>query len=467
MSASIGLIGLGVMGGNLALNIAERGYSVAVYNRTVERTAAFLESADELAGQFVPTQSLEELVAAVAAPRMIIVMVPAGAAVDAQLEALLPHLEPGDLVLDCGNADFNETQRRLASLADTGIGWVGVGVSGGSEGARFGPSIMVGCSEAEYERVGPVLSAIAAQYEGDACCARLGTDGAGHFVKTLHNGIEYADMQMLAEAYGIMRDGLGWSAAEIGAVFERWNEGVLNAYLVEITAEVLKVEDAESGGPLVDVIADRAGQKGTGTWSAIEAQKLGRPATTVEAAVSARCVSALAGMRQSLAELYSDAGGNPMEFTEDTIELLELALLAGRLCAYAQGFSTIAAASREHHWDVPLTRVAEIWRAGCIIRSRLLDDMAAAFRGGVQYDNLLTYDQFVPQVTVAVPALRHIVGTCVAAGLPIPALSAALAWFDGIRQARGTANLIQGQRDFFGSHGFERLDKAGDFHGPW
>ncbi|MEM7377338.1 MAG: NADP-dependent phosphogluconate dehydrogenase [Pseudomonadota bacterium] len=467
MSASIGLIGLGVMGANLALNIAERGNTVAVFNRTVERTAAFMESADELAERFVPTQSLEDLVAAVAAPRMIILMVPAGAAVDAQLDALLPLLAPGDLLLDCGNADFNQTQRRLAALADTGIGWVGVGVSGGSEGARFGPSIMVGCSEVEYARVSPVLTAIAAEYEGAPCCARLGTDGAGHFVKTLHNGIEYADMQMLAEAYGVMRDGLGWSAADIGAVFERWNSGVLNAYLVEITAEVLKVTDDTTGGPIVDVIADRAGQKGTGTWSAIEAQKLGRPATTVEAAVSARCVSSLSELRNSLAPVYADTGSGTLDFTDDTIELLELALLAGRLCAYAQGFSAIAAASREHHWDVPLDRVAEIWRAGCIIRSRLLDDMASAFRSGVAFDNLLTHEHFVPQTAVAVPALRQTVGACVAAGLPVPALSSALAWFDGIRQARGTANLIQAQRDFFGSHGFERLDKTGDFHGPW
>lgn len=455
------------MGGNLAMNLAERGYEVAVYNRTVQRTAEFLESASELAGQFIPTQTLEELVSALPPPRMIILMVPAGGAVDAQLGALRPHLEAGDLILDCGNADFNETRRRLASLADTGIGWVGVGVSGGSEGARFGPSIMVGCSELEYERVGPVLTAIAARFDDDACCARLGTDGAGHFVKTLHNGIEYADMQMLAETYGFLRDGLGWSAERIGEVFERWNEGVLNAYLVGITANVLKVWDEASDGPLVDIIADRAGQKGTGTWSAIEAQKLGHPATTVEAAVSARCVSALASMRERVADLYAEPDKRALGYTEDTIEQLELALLAGRLCAYAQGFITIAAASRAYEWHVPLWRVAEIWRAGCIIRSRLLDDMAEAFRSGVEHDNLLTYEEFVPQMAVAVPALRHIVGASVAAGLPVPALSSAIAWFDGIRQRRGTASLIQAQRDFFGSHGFERLDQSGSFHGPW
>ncbi len=467
MSASIGLIGLGVMGANLALNIAENGYTVAVFNRTLERTAEFMESADELAGQFVPTQSLEDLVAALPAPRTIILMVPAGAAVDAQMQALVPMLEPGDLLLDCGNADFNQTQRRLAELTDTGIGWVGVGVSGGSEGARFGPSIMVGCTAAEYERVSPVLTAIAAQFDGKPCCARLGTDGAGHFVKTLHNGIEYADMQMLAEAYGIMRDGLGWSAPKIGEVFARWNDGVLNAYLVEITAEVLKVHDDTSGGPLVDVIADRAGQKGTGTWSAIEAQKLGQPATTVEAAVSARCVSSMSALRTALSGVYASDEGASVSASDDTIEALELALLAGRLCAYSQGFTAIAAASEQHQWGVPLAEVAEIWRAGCIIRSRLLDDMASAFRDGVEFDNLLTHDHFTPQMTVAVPALRQIVGASVAAGLPIPALSAALAWFDGIRQARGTANLIQAQRDFFGSHSFERLDEAGSFHGPW
>lgn len=466
MGASVGLIGLGVMGANLALNIAENGFTVAVYNRTLERTATFMESADELAAQLTPTGSLEELVASLAAPRMIILMVPAGAAVDSQMRALVPLLEPGDLMIDCGNADFNETQRRLSELDGTGIGWVGAGVSGGSDGARFGPSIMVGCTQAEYERVSPILSAIAAKHDDVSCCARLGTDGAGHFVKTLHNGIEYADMQMLSEAYGLMRDGLGWSAGDIGEVFARWNDGVLNAYLVEITANVLAVHDEASNGPIVDVIADRAGQKGTGTWSAIEAQKLGRPATTVEAAVSARCVSSQGALRSALSDVYSSEGATGFG-ADDTVEALELALLAGRLCAYAQGFNAIAAASELHQWNVPLARVAEIWRAGCIIRSRLLDDMAEAFQGGVAHDNLLTNELFVPQMTVAIPALRQIVGDSVAAGLPIPALSAALAWFDGIRQPRGTANLIQAQRDFFGSHSFERTDQSGIFHGPW
>ncbi|MBB2973776.1 NADP-dependent phosphogluconate dehydrogenase [Mesorhizobium sp. RMAD-H1] len=465
--ADIGLIGLGVMGANLALNIAEKGYRVAVYNRTTEKTHEFHENAGELKDRIIPCDTLEQLVGSIRAPRPIILMIKAGDPVDQEIKALKPLLMRDDIIIDAGNANFHDTVRRLNSLAADDPTFVGMGVSGGEEGARHGPSIMVGGTKEAYDRISPVLTAIAAKYQGEPCCALLGPDGAGHFVKTIHNGIEYADMQMIAEIYGILRDGLGLSAPAIGSVFSKWNDGPLNSYLIEITAKVLLAVDPDTGKAAVDVILDSAGQKGTGRWSAIEAQMLGVPATGIEAAVAARSLSALKAERQ-VAEKAYPSGGTTLS-PEDRarfIDDLEQGLLAGKIAAYAQGFAVMAAASKEYQWDLPLATIARIWRAGCIIRSQFLDVIAEAFDKGSP-ENLLLAPAFIERMTKGSAALRTVVSTAALSGLPVPALSAALSYFDSYRQARGTANLIQAQRDFFGAHGFKRLDREGDFHGPW
>jgi 6-phosphogluconate dehydrogenase len=465
--ADIGLIGLGTMGANLALNIAEKGFRIAVFNRTTARTREFVEEAGELAGNIVPCETLEALVEAIEKPRPIILMVPAGAAVDEQIAALDPLVARDDIVIDAGNANFRDTRRRMAALAQTGPKFIGMGVSGGEEGARHGPSIMVGGEEDAYRRIQPVLEAIAARYQGEACQAWLGADGAGHFVKTIHNGIEYADMQMIAEIYGILRDGHGLSAQEIAPIFARWNEGRLNSYLIEITAAVLGATDPDTGKPIVDVILDRAGQKGTGRWSAIEAQTLGIPATAIEAAVAARSLSAMKAEREAAEKRFgtpAPASGAP---GADELARLEAALFAGKIVAYAQGFSVMAAASREFGWNLPLGTVARIWRAGCIIRSQFLGEIAEAFDSAPETENLLVTRAFAALIEEAHPHLRRVVAKSVETGLPVPSLSAALAHFDTFRRGRGTANLIQAQRDFFGAHGFERVDREGSHHGAW
>ena len=465
--ADIGLIGLGTMGSNLALNIAEKGHTVAVFNRTVSRTDEFKAEAGELADRIVPCHSMEELAAAIRPPRPIILMVVAGKVVDEQIAMLRPILSKNDIIIDAGNADFNDTRRRFAELEGSGLTFIGMGVSGGEEGARHGPSIMVGGTEASWNRVKDVLLAISAKYEGEPCAAWLGTDGAGHFVKTIHNGIEYADMQMIAEIYGVLRDGLGMKARDIAPVFARWNRGRLNSYLIEITAKVLAAVDPKTRKPVVDVILDRAGQKGTGKWSAIEAQKLGVPATAIEAAVAARVISSMKAEREAAQKAYGKARKPKLDVGgESLLKDLELALFAGKIAAYAQGFAVMDAASRQFSWDLPLPTISRIWRAGCIIRSQFLGQIAESFAAG-KVDNLLMAPAFIKMMKQAHPSLRRIVAFCAEAGLPAPALSSALAYFDGYRQARGTSNLIQAQRDFFGAHGFERIGAEGAFHGPW
>ncbi|MEO3997401.1 NADP-dependent phosphogluconate dehydrogenase [Mesorhizobium sp. CAU 1732] len=466
--AEIGLIGLGVMGSNLALNIAEKGYPVAVYNRTSSRTGAFFENAGALRENIVPCTSLEELVAQIKPPRPIILMVQAGKAVDEQIEGLRDLLAKNDIIIDAGNANFRDTIRRFEELEGSGLTFIGMGVSGGEEGARHGPSIMVGGKEDAYRRVEPILTAIAARFEDEACSAWLGEGGAGHFVKTIHNGIEYADMQMIAEIYGVLRDGFGMPAAEIGKIFEGWNKGRLNSYLVEITAAVLAAADPKSGKPIVDMILDRAGQKGTGRWAAIEAQMMGVPATAIESAVAARSLSAEKTIREAAAAAYGPAVA-PSGKAPDAafIDDLELALFAGKVAAYAQGFAVMEEASSEFKWNLPMATIARIWRAGCIIRSQFLSTLAQSFEADPDAENLLLIDHFVGQMQEAQPSLRRIVAHAALAGQPAPALSAALGYFDSFRQARGTANLIQAQRDFFGAHGFERIDEDGAHHGPW
>jgi 6-phosphogluconate dehydrogenase len=467
--ADIGLIGLGVMGANLALNMAEKGCTVAVFNRTVEKVDAFVAGAGALAGMLVPTHDLAALATAVDGPRPILMMVQAGAPVDEQAEKLMPFLDQGDMLIDGGNANFRDTRRRAESFAARGIDFVGIGVSGGEEGARHGPSIMAGGSEAAWRRIGPILTAIAARFEGEPCAARVGPDGAGHFVKTMHNGIEYADMQMIAEVYGILRDGLGLAPAEMAAVFERWDGGHLKSYLIEITADVLAAVDPDTARPMVEVILDRAGQKGTGRWAAIEAQEMAVPATVIEAAVAARVASSQKESRLAAEARFGRAATRLAPADRDAfVDRLEAALLAGKIAAYAQGFAVMEAASERWGWRTPLGTVAKIWRAGCIIRSVFLDDIAHAYESADAAANLMTVPPFDAHLERTHAALRAIVAEAVLAGIPVPALSAALAYFDMARTARSTADLIQGQRDFFGAHGFERTDRPGSgFHGPW
>jgi 6-phosphogluconate dehydrogenase len=465
--AEIGLIGLGVMGSNLALNIAEKGHRIAVYNRTTSRTETFAAEAGPLRDMVIPCATMEELAEAIEPPRPVIIMTQAGKPVDEQIALLRGVLSSGDIVIDAGNANFRDTMRRFGELEGSGLTFIGMGVSGGEEGARHGPSIMVGGTEESFRRVERILLDIAARYRDEPCAAWLGPNGAGHFVKTIHNGIEYADMQMIAEIYGVLRDGCGLSAGEIAAVFARWNEGRLNSFLIEITAKVLAADDVETGQPMVDLILDRAGQKGTGKWSVIEAQTLGVPATAIEAAVAARVISSLRDERLVAQDVYGVGERAPLAGqVEALVDDLELALFSGKIAAYAQGFAVLDAASREFSWDVPLPTVARIWRAGCIIRSQFLGVLAEAF-AGPHVDNLLMAPAFVEMMKEAHPSLRKVVALSAENALPMPALSSALGYFDSYRQGRGTSNLIQAQRDFFGAHGFERVDRPGAHHGPW
>jgi 6-phosphogluconate dehydrogenase len=458
--ARIGLIGLGTMGAALASNIAEKGFPVAVFNRTTQVTRDYHAQAGDLAANIVPCETLEALVAAIARPRAIILMVPAGAPVDAQIAALRPLLDADDLVIDCGNANFAETDRR--EREDTGP-FLGVGVSGGEDGARHGPSIMGGGDPALWERVRDVMEAIAAKHEGDPCAALVGPGGAGHFVKMVHNGIEYADMQMIAEVYGILRDGHGMGFEAIAEVFEGWNAGPLESYLIEISAKVARARDVATGEPLLSVIVDAAGQKGTGRWTAIESQHRLAPVPAIEAAVVARNLSARRAERARGEDVFGPA---PQRF--DTLDhaTLERALIAGKVICYAQGFAMLSAARRDFGWDLPMSRIAQIWREGCIIRSVMLDDMATALDDDAE-TNLVFTPRFADLMRETHGALRRVVAEAALNGHPTPALSSGLAYFDAMRTGRGTADMIQGQRDFFGLHGFEHMNGLSDQHGPW
>ncbi len=459
--AEIGLIGLGTMGAALALNIAEKGFPIAVWNRTTEVTRRFHAEAGDLAARVIPTESLQALVDAITPPRAIILMVPAGPAVDQQIEALAPLLGPDDLIIDAGNANFHDTNRRNA--AGLSVKFLGMGVSGGEEGARHGPAIMGGGEKADWDRVSHIMEAISARAEdGTACATWMGEAGAGHFVKTVHNGIEYADMQMIAEVYGLMRDGLGWSAGQVGDTLAQWNEGILKSYLVEISAAVAKANDPLTGTPMLDVILDKAGQKGTGRWTAIEAQHISAPIPVIEAAVMARNVSARLDERK-IGEARFGAAPQAVELTA---EQLELALTAGKILCYAQGFAMIEGAGRAFGWELDLPAIARVWRAGCIIRSSMLNDMATALAEDPAR-NLILAPFFAEKIEAGLPALRQVVAQAALNGHAVPALASGLSWFDLMRTARGTANMIQGQRDFFGAHGYQRLDGKDAPHGPW
>ncbi|RPE66362.1 6-phosphogluconate dehydrogenase [Pacificibacter maritimus] len=465
--ARIGLIGLGVMGANLSLNIAEKGFPIAVYNRTGSVTDDYVASAGDLAQQLFPAKTLEDLVASLSTPRAIIIMVQAGAAVDSVIDSLTPLLDKGDMIIDAGNANFHDTRRREAELSKLGLNFIGMGVSGGEEGARHGPSIMVGGDKKSFEVIRDILEAISAKHHGTPCADHFGPDGAGHFVKTVHNGIEYADMQMIAEVYGVLRDGAGRSAADIGKLFETWDKGQLQSYLVEISGKVLQTIDEKSGQPIVDIIVDKAGQKGTGRWTAIEALSLGQSPSTIEAAVAARSWSSVKDTRIAgealFAELEPEKGA--AKISDDD---LEKALLAAKIIAYDQGLNLLSAASDEYDWNLDLASCAEVWREGCIIRSTMLDEMASAVREGLPQGNLIFSPRFAQRLVEGSSALRRVVASAALQGLPVPAFAAALAYFDTMRQGRGTTDLVQGQRDFFGAHGFVRIDTGEtDQHGPW
>ncbi len=458
---TLGLYGLGTMGSALALNIAEKGFMLHVANRSAERVPAFLDEAGRLAERLTGHDGLVAMIDAMDSPRAVILMVPAGNAVDATIDEIRHHLAPGDTIIDAGNADFNDTRRRAAALEADGLAFVGMGVSGGEEGARHGPSLMIGGTPASWTRLRAVAEAIAARHDDTPCAAHLGPDGAGHFVKTVHNGIEYAEMQMIAEVFGLCRSA-GTAHAAIGAMFGRWNAGPLQSYLVEITAEILAASDHHTGEPAVEAILDRAGQKGTGRWTVIEALKLGQSASVIEAAVGGRGWSS---------DPVREAAAGILARTDAAVDLseatLEAALIAGRIIDHAQGFAILKAASDAYGWQLDLARIAEIWRAGCIIRTAQLDAFAAAFRTRPPRSHLALAPEMAAKLADTVPALRAAVAAAVQAGQPVPALSGALAWYDTMTRSRGTAALIQAQRDFFGRHGFVRVDGRDDPHGPW
>jgi 6-phosphogluconate dehydrogenase len=463
--AEIGLIGLGVMGQSLALNIADHGYRVAVYNRTTARTEAFAASEEARRLRLEACVSLEDLVAALRRPRAVVLMVQAGEATDHHIDALAGLLEPGDVIVDGGNARYQDTIRRERALRGRQLMFLGTGISGGEEGARHGPSIMAGGEPEAYRRVGPIFEAIAARVEGTPCAAHLGPDGAGHFVKMIHNGIEYADMQLIAETYALMRDvqGLGYPAMQ--AAFAEWNRGELDSYLIAITADILGKTDRETGQPMVEVILDRAGQKGTGGWALAAALDLGVPAPTMAEAVAARSLSALKSERVAAASQL--AGPEPPPGPDLALDAARDALLAAKLCAYAQGFAVMAAASAAHGWSLDFGTVATIWRGGCIIRARFLDRIKEAYDRRPELANLLLDPYFSELMGRTQNSLREAVAAAARRGVAAPALASALAYFDGYRAARLPANLIQAQRDYFGAHTYERVDRPGSFHSDW
>nr|WP_308799191.1 NADP-dependent phosphogluconate dehydrogenase [Agromyces protaetiae] len=467
-SANIGVVGLAVMGSNLARNLASReGNTVAVFNRSPQRTQTLVSEHPE-AG-FVASESYDDFVASLAKPRTAIIMVQAGKGTDAVITELVQRFEPGDIIVDGGNANFHDTIRREAEISPTGIHFVGTGISGGEEGALHGPSIMPGGSVESYKTLGPILASIAAVAEGEPCVTHIGTDGAGHFVKMVHNGIEYADMQLIAEAYDLIRQGTGKSPAEIADIFAEWNTGELESYLIEITAEVLRQVDAETGKPLVDVILDSAGAKGTGAWTVQNALELGVPTSGIAEAVFARSLSSKRDQRAAARDLPGPSGewkvaeGDVDAFVED----VRRALYASKIIAYSQGFDEIIAGAEQFGWDIKKGDVAKIWRAGCIIRARFLNRIADAYAEDPGLVALVVAPYFREAVAGTQESWRRVVGIAAQAGIPTPAFSSSLAYYDGLRAERLPASLIQGQRDFFGAHTYQRVDKDGVFHTLW
>jgi 6-phosphogluconate dehydrogenase len=464
--ANIGVVGLAVMGSNLARNLASReGNTVAIFNRSPEKTEA-LVSAHPEAG-FVPADSYEAFAAALSTPRTAIIMVQAGKGTDAVIHELVKVFEPGDIIVDGGNALFTDTIRREKAVRETGINFVGAGISGGEEGALNGPSIMPGGSDEAWVTLGPILKSIAAVAEGEPCVTHVGHDGAGHFVKMIHNGIEYADMQLIAEAYDLIRRGTGKTPAEIADVFAEWNTGELESYLIEITAEVLRQVDASTGRPLVDVITDQAGSKGTGVWTVQNALDLGIPVSGIAEAVFARSLSSKPDQRAAAAGLPGPASVPAIDDADAFIEDVRQALYASKIIAYSQGFDAIVAGAEQYGWKIEKGEIAKIWRGGCIIRARFLNRITEAYAADPGLVALVTARFFVDVVTRTQEAWRRVVAHAAAAGIPSPAFSSSLAYYDGLRADRLPAALVQGQRDFFGAHTYGRIDRPGTFHTLW
>jgi 6-phosphogluconate dehydrogenase len=466
--ADIGLIGLAVMGQNLVLNMEDHGYTVAVYNRTLERVDEFIAGSAQ-GRKVIGTHSVEELVASLEKPRRVMLMVQAGSAVDAVIEQLLPHLEEGDIIIDGGNSNYQDTMRRTEYVESKGLLYIGTGVSGGEEGARHGPSIMPGGSPAAWPHVKPIFQAIAAKVEdGTPCCDWVGENGAGHYVKMTHNGIEYGDMQLICEAYYLMKNALGMTNQEMHEVFAEWNEGKLDSYLIEITRDILGYRD-ENGEYVVDQILDTAGQKGTGKWTGISALDMGIPLTLIAEAVFARCLSALKEERVAASKVLNGPevvfGGDKDAFIRD----LHDALYASKIISYTQGYMLMREAAKEYGWNLNLGGIALMWRGGCIIRSVFLGKIKDAIDKAPNLTNLLLDDYFKAEVEAAQASWRRVVAKAVEMGIPIPAMSSALAFFDGYRRARLPANLLQAQRDYFGAHTYERVDRPrGEFyHTDW
>ena len=472
-TAQIGMIGLAVMGENLARNIERNGYSVAVYNRPPsrnepDRVTKFIE---ENAGkQFIGTRTPEEFVKSLDRPRKIILLVKAGDPVDWTIDQLKPHLEAGDIIIDGGNSYFEDTERRERALKAEGFYFIGSGVSGGEKGALWGPSLMPGGDREAYEKIRPIWEAIAAKVDGEACVTYIGPGGAGHFVKMVHNGIEYGDMQLIAETYDLMRSVLGMSADEMADVFDEWNRGDLESFLVEITAQILRVKDPETGKPLVDLVLDKAGQKGTGKWTSAIALDLGVITPTIDAAVDTRNLSARKEERVEANKQI--AGPGAAEFAGDRREMIEAihdALYASKICSYAQGMNLIRAGSKKWDWNIDLGETARIWKGGCIIRAQFLDKIKQAYRNRADLPNLLLDPDFNAWVAKAQANWRRVVSTAILAGVPVPGMAASLGYFDTYRAANLPLNLTQAQRDFFGSHTYERTDKPGQpaIHTEW
>jgi len=462
----IGLFGLAVMGENLVLNMERNGFSVAVYNRTRSVTEEF--AAGRAKGKRItPCYTLEEFVGALSTPRKIMLMVKAGDPVDQVIAQIKPLLDKGDLLIDGGNSFFKDTERRAVALAEEGFNYIGTGVSGGEEGALWGPSIMPGGQREAYDMVAPIFTAIAAKVDGEPCVTYIGPRGAGHYVKMVHNGIEYGDMQLIAEAYDILHRGLGLSAQDLHETFAAWNEGELQSYLIEITRDIFAKMDEETGQPLVDVVLDEAQQKGTGKWTSQNALDLGAPTQTINAAVESRIISAYKEERVAASKVLEGPSATFKGDRQALVNDVRDALYAAKICSYAQGMALLRAASNEYDYDLELGGIAKIWRGGCIIRARFLNDITAAYRRDPKLTNLLLDPYFRDAILSRQAALRRVVQVAVEMGIPCLAMSASLAYFDAYRTARLPANLTQAQRDYFGAHTYRRTDKEGVFHSEW
>jgi 6-phosphogluconate dehydrogenase len=464
--SDLGVLGLAVMGANLARNAARKGFGVALYNRHAGRTDELVKEFGH-EGRFAPTKDLKAFVAALAKPRVIIIMVKAGKAVDDVIDELLPYLEADDIVIDGGNSLFTDTDRRFATLKEKRIRFIGMGVSGGEEGALEGPSMMPGGEKDAYARIEPMVTKMAAQVDGTPCCTYIGVGGAGHYVKMVHNGIEYADMQLITEAYDLFKTVYGLDAPAIAKIFEQWNTGDLDSYLIEITAAVLNKRDEKTGGALIDAIVDEAEQKGTGRWTARNALDLGVPLTGITEAVYARALSGQRSLRAKAEERFPHRKVAGLKLDQTDIDAIRDALYASKIIAYAQGFEQMTAASKDYGWDLRLGEIATIWRGGCIIRARFLNRIVEAYKAKAAIPNLVLEDYFRDAVLKAEGSWRRVVGLAIEHGVAIPAFSSSLSYYDGLRRSRGPANLLQGLRDYFGAHTYRRLDSVGSFHTRW